>query len=135
MSKITISEWYSRVNEAWGADPPLPNPEEAMVWARKLYRSQTSITAAAVKLTSGNRYTWGRWEGAVVTGSVRQLATAGALDAVPMVVPDPKVVKREAKRQKCLEAIRKWESKLRRAENALTKYRRQLRYCERSMPG
>lgn len=62
MSKITIAEWYSRVNATWGLHGrfiPHPTPEQAMRGARKLYRFALGKTfTGRVVLTSGNRYTW-----------------------------------------------------------------------------
>jgi hypothetical protein len=60
MSKITVREWYRRVNELWPATlPPLTGPE-AIRAARRLYRFALgkSWPAGMTKITSGNRYTW-----------------------------------------------------------------------------
>jgi len=65
MGKVTIREWYRRVNDTWleagfgDAGIPRPTPEEAIAGARKLYRWAFGVAFdGEVKLTSGNRYTW-----------------------------------------------------------------------------
>src|SRR6266446_3256191 len=62
MSRITRKEWYARVNAAWPATVPPLTAEEAGRAARKLFRFATGETwRGAVKVTSGNRYSWERW--------------------------------------------------------------------------
>jgi hypothetical protein len=66
MSKVTIAEWYTRVNSTWeryGAEIPQPTPEQAMAGARKLYRFAFGKSfEGRVVLTSGRRYTYVRWD-------------------------------------------------------------------------
>ncbi len=59
MGKVTIREWYTRVNGAWPPDSGVPTGPEAVRAARRLYRYATGCTwTGPVILTSGNRYTW-----------------------------------------------------------------------------
>jgi len=61
MSKITISEWYERVNSTWPSDRkyPIPSDAEAIAGAKKLYRFMFGETfQGEIRITSGRRYTW-----------------------------------------------------------------------------
>lgn len=62
MSKVTRKEWYTRVNALWPEDVPALTGPEAIRAARKLHRFALGVTIplAAVRLTSGNRFTWKR---------------------------------------------------------------------------
>lgn len=73
MSKITIREWYGRVNATWPAGPlPIPTEREAAAAARRLYRYALGKTwTGSVEITSGRRYTWVR-RGVLVVNPNRQ---------------------------------------------------------------
>jgi len=60
MSKVTIREWYERVNSTWpaGLVPTVPTEYEARRGARALWRAILGGRAPEVEITSGNRYTW-----------------------------------------------------------------------------
>ena len=60
MSRVTIAEWYRRVNAAYPTDLPIPTQAQALNGARRLYRFATGRTfpAASVRLTSGRNFTW-----------------------------------------------------------------------------
>jgi len=62
---VTIREWYERVNAAWPAHVPPMKPKDAINAAKRLYRFATGKKLGwVVKVTSGNRHTWGRnWSG------------------------------------------------------------------------
>lgn len=62
---VTIREWYEQVNAAWPAHVPPMTPKGAVNAAKRLYRFATGKKLGwAVKVTSGNRHTWGRnWSG------------------------------------------------------------------------
>lgn len=194
---VTISEWYARANAQWGEDPiPVPSPEEALAGAKKLFRFETGRSIPAA-LTSGNRYTWVRWQDKAWTlrvnpnrkelhgggwkalvhdlshylhrhggsgdkphsasharlearlikevkkrgwlsGALQKENAPGDAEAsssggatgeacTPTVVPDPRAVKLE----KVLQAIKRWQSKERRAKNALAKLNRKAKYYSR----
>lgn len=58
---MTIREWYDRVNSAWPAHVPPMTSKDAINAAKRLYRFATKKKLGwVVKVTSGNRYTWGR---------------------------------------------------------------------------
>lgn len=59
MSKITIADWYKRVNATWPDEVPAPTPIEATRAAKKLYRfAMGRKFTGKIKVTSGNRFTW-----------------------------------------------------------------------------
>jgi hypothetical protein len=60
MAKVTIREWYERVEALWVPHMPLPalTAEEAIRAARKLYRFIYGHKFPySIRVTSGNRYT------------------------------------------------------------------------------
>ena len=60
MSRVTIAEWYRRVNATWPAgELPAPSALEAIRAARRLYRFALGKTwTGTVRTTEGRRYTW-----------------------------------------------------------------------------
>lgn len=60
MSRVTIKEWYQRVNAVYPDPlPAAPTAEEAVRAARKLYRFGTGRAwTGRVHVTSGRRFTW-----------------------------------------------------------------------------
>lgn len=168
MSKVTIKEWYTRVNALWPTTVPKLTGPEAERAARKLYRFANRRTfVGKVRLASGNRYNrvyyklliinpesgWkhlvhdlshgfhynqtrrkphegkhARLEARMIKEVIRRGWLNGVLipEPKPKAVVDPKVVRYF----KVLNSIKRWESKLRRAETAIKKLNRQKRYYE-----
>ena len=62
MSRLSIAEWYRRVNAEWPANLPALDAETAIITARKLWRfvHGSTLDRDAVIVTSGRRYTWMR---------------------------------------------------------------------------
>lgn len=60
MSRVTIAEWYRRVNAAWPADVPKLSEREAIRAARRLYRFEFGKPwpEEHVLVSSGNRRVW-----------------------------------------------------------------------------
>ena len=62
MAKVTIKEWYARVNATWPAEVPALTADEAVKAAKKLYRFALGSTySGKVIVTSGNRYSYLRY--------------------------------------------------------------------------
>lgn len=60
-ARVTIAEWYERVNAAWPAEVPPLTDKEAVRALKRLYRFATGREILnRIEVTSGNRYTWPR---------------------------------------------------------------------------
>lgn len=63
MGKVTRTEWYRRVNASWPDTVPRLTAEEAVRAAKRLYRFGMKRTwTGPVRVTSGRRHTWVRWD-------------------------------------------------------------------------
>ena len=59
MGRVTKREWYRRVNDAWPEVVPPLSAVEAVRAVKRLYRFAMKRTwQGAVKIATGNRYTW-----------------------------------------------------------------------------
>lgn len=78
MSKITIHDWYVRVNSCWPAGRHILPPEEMIKAARKLYRFAMGRPWGlnmTVKQTSGNRRAFDIWRSEVCINTERPMNT------------------------------------------------------------
>lgn len=81
--------WERTVNSHWGEDQPVLSGQESIAAAKKLWRHALGKTfRGEIRLTSGNRYSWGRREHKVVRSGGR--AVMGTLIDVLIINPDRK---------------------------------------------
>lgn len=78
MSRVTLKEWYSRVNAAWPESVPVLTAAEQVHIARRMYRFIVGATwSGSVRLTSGNRYSWIRNHTLIVNPEIPIDSTRG----------------------------------------------------------
>lgn len=93
MSKVTIDQWYKRVNAAWeGITLPVPTPAEAVKGAAKLWTYAIANCPAdsphalygefKFEATSGNRYTWLRRSTVYVNPNRKEWGVGGGWQAI-----------------------------------------------------